>query len=674
MAARRLPEGWLKRKPAKKKAKKRTRKKPEVVVVEELPQAYFEEKATADPYLAPRPRGKGRPRKHTFETLHDERKHLYDPKKNPQGWLVGNHQLPACNRISALLFGFNHAETAEAKEYFFWEIANHWWNKDPDDPKFIKNKWSWRVIRAACREKWLAVGGSASSGKSYVFAGWAIINWMADPANTMVLVTSTDLKGARKRIYGAIRRLLAMVPSPPCREKDAMGMISFDNGTKVDDTRGIHIITADKSKSANAVGKMIGYKAPKVILIADEHGEMGQNVTEAAKGNLSKNDSFQMISLSNPASRFDAFGLFAEPAKGWESVNVFDDDEWRTKMKGLYIRLNSEDSPNIDMTPHPEYEVGVVVPGVVNQQQVDDDLYQPGVPPEEVRKTRKFMRFNSAVFFDGDDTETVYSETELVRAGATTQTKINKPTLTAGVDPSYSDNGDNTCMVIAEEGFDQYGQHSIQVKEVIYINEDVTNKIMSRTEQIAEKIMNLCKKKGIAPENLGIDATSGSGTGICDMLRLKWDTNAFLRVSFGGKASKRRIAPTSKILGCERYSNRATELLFQGKQYLMGRQIYGIPPIIAKQMCQRICLDPKKGEKGLVYTVEPKREYKARVGSSPDEMDAFLVCVETAIVRRMFTPADPVPQRENLNIQQWLGQRRTIHSYAADRMGFCGNL
>jgi len=622
---------------------------------------------------------RGRPRHiNTAAEMRAHRRKSFHPRWSRETGEYLIHKkinIGAVNELTALLVAFKLAREPEEREYLFWEIAELLWNQDEFDRMFVKNKWSWRIVHHLCRERWFACGGAASSGKSWVLAGWAIINWLSDPANTLVLVTSTDLKGARKRIYGAIRKLLAKVPNAPCKVKNSIGVIAYYDGTADYDTAGIHIVTADKSKDPQAMGKLVGAKANHVILIADEHDQMGLNVTAAAKGNLTKQGGkFQMASLFNPGSRFNPGGEFAEPEKGWESVDVYKDPEWRTKAKGIFIRLISEESPNIDMTPSVEYEVGEFIPGIVTQEHIDDDLDVPGVPVEEVRKSRNFLRFHAACFYDGDEHDTVYADTELIRAGALNRISIKNPTMVAGVDPSYSDGGDKTVMVICEEGYDEFGQHCMQIKAIEYLVEDITDKVNPRTLQMAEKIKKLCEKYKVSYEHLGVDASSGAGTGICDMLRLQIGSDAFVRVQFGGAASDKRVSSSSKVTGKQRFKNRATELFMQGKAYLLGRQMFGIPPIIAKQMTQRITLEPTKGEFGLLFQVEPKKEFKKRLGYSPDEADAFFVAVETARMRRLFNPADPKPQKPVENIARWLQNRRTHASYSDDRMGFVANL
>jgi hypothetical protein len=589
----------------------------------------------------------------------------FHPKRLDTGaWELPNGLgiIPACNEITAVLKAARHTDDPEALEYYYWWCADYWWNQDADDMQMARHKWAHRMIYHACREQHLAVGGSASSGKSHTMAGWALFQFMRMPESTTVLVTSTDLKGARKRIWGSIVKLMTYIDYPPWRVKDAIGSLSYESGNKTPAREGIHIVTADKSSDKNKVGKLIGIKSKRVILIADELGDMGPNIQEAAF-NLRKNPSFQMIGMSNPGSRFDPFGVFAEPEHGWDSVNVEADNEWRTRLKGLFIRLDAEDSPNLDPEdPEKDWLTGFHFDYLPSQRSIEEDLDATLAPTrDEARKSRSYMRFNRAIFFDSDDDDTIYSEADIRKARADTATELKNVTLVAGVDPSFSSGGDKTVMAVCEVGWDAYAQLCVQLKELVYLHEDMTNKADPRTLQIAEAIRRECVKRKIKPENVGIDATGGGGGGLCDMLQLQWN-DQFLRVQFGGKASDRKIKNDSKVVASDRYYNRASELFFVGKQFLLGRQIYGLPNVIIKQMCNRSYLT-KKTSRGVVLQVEPKEKYKGRTGSSPDETDAFLVAVETARVRHGFLAADPVKERPEPNaLARWLKNQEFIRN------------
>ena len=179
-------------------------------------------------------------------------------------------------------------------------------------------------------------------------------------------------------------------------------------------------------------------------------------------------------------------------------------------------------------------------------------------------------------------------------------------------------------------------------------------------------------------ENLAVDAT-GAGAPFCDILQMAFENDSFLRVQFGGAASDRKIKNDSKTTGRERYRNRASELFFIGKQFLLGKQLFGVSSDMVKQMTSRM-FKTHKGTKGLVLQVEPKDEYKKRMGESPDETDASFILLEGARERHFFVPQDPVAvkEKESLPDDPWAPvslrslngrQRRTMGDLDAASLG-----
>jgi len=539
---------------------------------------------------------------------------------------VGGYLIPVTSTLTACLWGFANHHSNAAKEFYFWRCADMLWNHDNLPEKmFLKHPWAEKIIHECINNRYLAVGGAGSSSKSHTLAGYGIISWMARPRYTLVLITSTTLREARKRIWGSVISLLSVIDGIPLAIRDSIGSANYeDEKGVIHNTAGLSLIAAEKSRTREAVGKFIGLKQKHVILIGDELGELSPAITEAAISNLSSNPDFEYKGASNPASPFDAFGDWSAPVDGWESHNLQTEDEWDTKWGGKYIRLDGERSPNILAGEN-------LYPFLPTKEKNDEKKALLG------ESSRSYMRMVRAVFFHGDQDDGIYSEAEIMNAGGLTKAELKSGTTRlAGVDLGFTSGGDRTVIWFATLGYDQSNHFVLRLDESIFINDDATNKAIPRSYQIARRIKEECVKRKIAPEDVAVDAT-GAGGPFCDVLAGEW-SSAFLRVEFGGKASNRRVSSNSKLVGEELYANRVSELWFVGKEFLRTKQLSGITGDLAKEMCSRR-YDTVKGAT-LRIKVESKIELKSRTGSSPDEADAAFIVIDLARQRHSFVAID----------------------------------
>jgi len=558
-----------------------------------------------------------------------KRKRVIEPRIDPKTKKmdVGGLLIPPTSVLTALLYGFAHHPRALAREYYFWRICDELWNHDDlPEPLMVRHPWAEQMIRSAIHNKYLSVGGSASSGKSHTMAAWGIVNWLSQPRDTLVLMTSTTLREARKRIWGSVISLLSVIEGAPIKIRDSIGNAAYvDERENLIERAGLSLIAAEKSKTREAVGKFIGIKQKRVILIGDELSELSEAILNAGLTNLSKNPFFQMIGMSNPNSRFDAFGVWSEPKDGWESVDIQTADEWDTKWGGKYIRLDGERSPNV-LLGETKY------PWLPTAEKLEEDRILLGT------ESRGYMRMIRAVFFDSDETTGIYAESELTNCGAMGKIEWEgKPTMVAGIDPAFTNGGDRTILSIAEVGYARNGQYVCQFVDAVHLNDDATNKAVPRTYQIVQQIIDHCKRKGVSPENVAVDAT-GAGAPFCDVLAGEWSPN-FMRVTFGGKASDKRVSMNSQLTGEELYTNRVSELWFVGKELMRTRQIYGISSDLAQEMCARNYDMIKSGS--LKVKIESKPDFKARFGRSPDLADAAFLALDCARQRLGLVAVDP---------------------------------
>ena len=556
---------------------------------------------------------------------------------------VGGMLISPTNTITALLYGLANHESNKAKEYYFWRLCDELWNHDElPEPLMVKHPWAESMIQAVIQNKYVSIGGAASSGKSHTMAAWGILNWLAAPRDTLVLLTSTTLREARKRIWGSVISLLTVLEGAPFKIRDSIGNVAYvnENGTLIEKA-GLSLIAAERSKTREAVGKFIGIKQKNVILIADELSELSTAILQAGLSNLSKNPSFSLVGLSNPASRWDAFGEWSEPAKGWDSIDPNIEDSWKTKWGGLYKRYDGERSPNI-------LAGETVYPWLPTEEKIEEDKALLG------QESRGYYRMVRAVFFDSDETDGVYTDVELVKSGAMSTIEWQgTPTPIAGCDPAFTNGGDRTILYTGYVGYDKSGQFVCQLDEAIALTDDATNKAVPRSYQIVQQIKDECNKRKILPANLGIDST-GAGSPLADILAAEFGDD-ILRVSFGGKASDKRVSTNSKLVGNELYVNRVTELWFVGKEFCRTKQLFGITNELAQEVVGRK-YDMVKGST-LRMKLESKPEYKNRLGKSPDLADAAFICIDVARQRHGLVAVEPLDLG---NKAHGSGRRRTM--------------
>ena len=555
---------------------------------------------------------------------------IYEPRidEKTSKMDVGGMSIDATNTITGLLYGLANHKSNKAREYYFWRLCDELWNHDElPEPLMVKHPWAESMIQAVIQNKYVSIGGAASSGKSHTMAAWGILNWLAAPRDTLVLLTSTTLREARKRIWGSVISLLTVLEGAPFKIRDSIGNVAYvnENGTLIEKA-GLSLIAAERSKTREAVGKFIGIKQKNVILIADELSELSTAILQAGLSNLSKNPSFSLVGLSNPASRWDAFGEWSEPAQGWDSIDPNIDETWKTKWGGLYKRYDGERSPNIIAGE-------TVYPWLPTEEKIEEDKALLG------QESRGYYRMVRAVFFDSDETDGVYTDAELVKSGAMGSIEWQgTPTPIAGCDPAFTNGGDRTILYTGHVGYDKSGQFVCQLGEAISLTDDATNKAVPRSYQIVQQIKDECKKRKIIPANLGIDST-GAGSPLADILAAEFGDD-ILRVSFGGKASDKRVSTNSKLIGNELYVNRVTELWFVGKEFCRTKQLFGITNELAQEVVGRK-YDMVKGST-LRMKLESKPDYKNRLGKSPDLADAAFICIDVARQRHGLVAVEPL--------------------------------
>jgi hypothetical protein len=501
---------------------------------------------------------------------------------------------------------------APGKYQHFKNIVDAIWNNPASTKKFIWNPWSETMLRHACDHKYVGIAGSRSSGKSLTFALWGMVNFMAAPHETKVFYTSTSLKDSRGRIWGDVEELWQAAASILGGEQNlpgelvsSQGLIRFRAGGQQSDKSGLALIAGEKSKAKEAIGKLIGFKANRMFLIADELPELSETLIVAAESNLSSNPEFQMVGLGNPNSYYDPFGMLCEPKDGWASLTD-DMDQWETK-RGVCLRFDGEKSPNI-------LAGRTIYPWMFTEASLAEARRDMG------ETSMRYFRMVRGNWCPTGSADGVFSPADVVRyAGDKPAVWLEPPTPVAGFDPAFTNGGDKSIISFGKYGETAEGIKTLEWGEFIEINEDRDKVTESRTHQIARQVMEACQKHNVHPRHLAVDGT-GAGKPFCDVLRSIW-SGEILEVNFSGAASDLPASGTDHTPSKERYTNKVSEIWFVGREFLQSRQLKGITPDLARELCARTYETRERGK----VRVEPKTDMKARIGKSPDKADAALL-------------------------------------------------
>lgn len=541
-------------------------------------------------------------------------------------------------KTAAASGGPKHAEKAD----WFWECAYHLWGpKNPNGVKFIGHPWAEQMVHEACANRYVGYSGCASGGKTDFLAVWGVITWLAAPHQTKVFMTSTSLMEARSRIWG---KMLHYWRSASVRLDgygkflDSIGIIrpykQEADGTvsAKGDTAGIQLIAGERSNEKEAVGKLIGFKCERVLMLADELAELTPSLLDACWGNLGPGNpdldlkgsldtlfGFQMLAASNFKSFTDPFGVFVEPRDGWNSINI-DSTRWETK-RGVCLRFDGLKSPNLLLTEDKWPIYG-------RKHLAEHEKLG--------RNTVQFWRMCRSFPAPEGVEAVIYSQQELLVGGACDRVvwSEGRKQYIAALDPAFTSGGDRSIMVVGVLGWDLQRKRVLSLEEVIEIKADVTSK-EPYDKQVAIRFRDECFQRRIGASEAAYDAT-GAGISFGTLLGELWNSEV-MGVKFGGKATALSVNNGDTIKPAyDVYANRVSELWYRGKDFVRAGQIKGITNDLAEEMTARH-YDILKGVDTRIM-VESKKEMKSRLSKSPDIGDAFMILLDLAISRFGFVP------------------------------------
>lgn len=544
--------------------------------------------------------------------------------------LFGKEWNPKANLLDIYLYCFLHGQKAcpnpAPRHDIFWKI------QEIIAPNFKRNPWSDRTIENACKTQLLSLAGSSASSKSATIALWVVINWMCAPDRTACLILSTTLEGAKKRIWKCIKEILIPLTNPhsfhlPGKLVDnpTPTLVYVDEYGKTHDTSGIFVFPSERGEAAKSCSKIQGIHNERVIVVIDEATGAAQSIVDTIYDNLRSNPYYWICDIGNPVSRYDPHGQMCTPAVGWGGISVNDEIwavQWRDE-KGICVHYDALKNPNYLAKEN-------IYPFLQNFEIIDKYLAGDGI--NSAGFWTMYRGFWSPIGVE----KTVFTEADLLKfKGVQTPIWRRPPIRFAGLDPAFTLGSDRAMMALILVGENSEGTTVICIEKTEQIQDDVTNIEDPLNFQRARKFKEFCKANDVVAKFAGFDSTGG-GIPFGDILCVEFSKEV-LPISFGGAASDRVIGSgTEAKKANEHYANRATELIFNAASFLRNGQLSGITPDIATEWTSRRY--DYKNDTLVRIQVEPKKDFKGRVGYSPDTSDAILVAIAVAVQRLNLIP------------------------------------
>lgn len=493
-------------------------------------------------------------------------------------------------------------------------------------PVYEFNYWTSRRIKAWCENDWLTVWGASSTGKSTDFGMLSVAHWLSAPFSTTITVCSTSKGALMKRIWCEVLKFYGYLKDAPGRYypgrtailyPQTMGGVigsgDFDeesNAIKYS-RNGIFGVAVQKGSVQEAFSDLIGVHNLYNAIILDEMQAVREAAVEAV-ANLQGGLEFKFVGMGNPDSRLDLLGKYSKPKSGKWSDATPEMDEWETE-RGKCIFFDGRKSP------------AIVEPNGAKR-------FPFLLKSSDIEQRRKWFGENSRKFWGQtigfippeDADQTVFTETFIIYNEMDQKAVFDgNYEMVAGIDWAFTEGGDRCIIKPAKVGLVN-GVKVLEFQETEVVTIDVVEG--EPTAYVtARKAKDVCKRLGLTPELVGVDSSGTQGPQ-ADIFEQVW-MKGVLRVGFGGGASDRLIETENGKRAKEVYQNRMTELWYQMYDLGRGKQVRGVNTSLALELVSR------KLKQAQPLQLEPKRLMKARVGYSPDEADAAVICVEVAIQR-----------------------------------------
>lgn len=478
------------------------------------------------------------------------------------------------------------------------------------------------------------LAGGGGIGKTQTVSYVGALFFLALPHKRAVVVTSTTLASLKKRIYGFILR--ALEEAKPYLHLN-LHVVNTPHPTislpNPDFIHGIFGIAAKEGPDDKAIKDIIGHH-PKnaMLLILDEAPDMPPAIMGAVP-NLKKalEDRFQCIAIGNPDKLDDLHGALSTPEVGWDNIDPKKNFRWKTtQANGYCLYFNPYDSPAIHETDPIKKEA--LSKFLITEEKLIKAERDEGVDSVD------FWRFTMGFWKNRSLSKTIVSEDFLKDYNPCHPAEFSGKydlIVCAGLDPAFTAGGDKCILRLAVLGHHVNGKMVLDFRgeHFVFIIRIMANTGHSAEIQIADQVIAICKQYNVPLNTLCVDA-SGQGRGIADVIQLRAGGGLTPTKIYSTNIGNRNVQSFDVVISS------GHDMWFKGREFISHGQIFGMDALAHGQLYSRWVIE-KNGKK----TLEPKPEYKKRMasiksalGRSPDEADAAMLCIQSAVLHHGFFP------------------------------------
>lgn len=505
------------------------------------------------------------------------------------------------------------------------------------------HEWSDLMLETILANRITAISGSRDSGKTHVaLARFGLTDYFCFPHDTLILVSSTDLRGLRLRVWGDLVDMLKKAKERhPWLDGNVVESLhgiftdKLTEDTPIRDIRkGIICIPCLDRKGTWVGGleKFVGIKQKRRRLLGDECQFMHQDYLTTL-ANLDKGD-FKGVFVGNALANMKALDKISEPVEGWGNhPDPTKTEVFKNRYGGVTITLVGTDSPNF----HVPEDQPVPFPYLVDRRD------EKSVGDRYGRNSEQYYSQIAGYRKPGLFAHRVLTQEMCEKHGAFNDVVWQGEATTKVYACDMGFGGDRAVAGWGEFGPEVGGSIIFNVHQpsVIPISVDTEPE-----DQIALYIRKECGALGIPGSNVFYDAGMKATAAVAMSKLFSPECNA---VNFGGNPTKRPVSADEYVIDretgakrlkrCDEHYNKfVTELWFSVRLTVMARQMRNLPRDVADEFYLREWTK----EKGDKYELEKKEDTKDRTGVSPDLGDWLAILIEGA--RRLGFMIENLPE------------------------------